>query len=77
MATAFGFHVVLVASKESPGSLEEFVADPSLWMPPQLLDSAYADWEDSALARAEFSVRSQVGNWVPEAVGIAAPPASP
>jgi hypothetical protein len=77
VATAFGFHVVLVSSKEGPGTLEEFVADPSLWMPPQLLDSAYADWEESALTGADISVRSQVGNWVPEAVGIAAPPASP
>jgi parvulin-like peptidyl-prolyl isomerase len=77
LVTQFGFHVILVASKEGPESLDDLVANPSLWLPPQLLDSAYSDWEESAVNRADVSVRSQVGTWVPEVVGIAPPPASP
>ncbi|MDA2978930.1 MAG: peptidylprolyl isomerase [Actinomycetota bacterium] len=77
LVTEFGFHVLLVTSKDGPESFDDFFADPSRWLPPQLLDSGYADWEQRAIDRADISVRSQVGTWVPEAVGISAPPASP
>jgi len=75
--TQFGYHVVLVDSREEPSSYEELQADPGLYMPPQLVDSEYGIWLDDALDRALITVRSQIGTWIPAADGISAPPASP
>jgi parvulin-like peptidyl-prolyl isomerase len=75
--TRFGYHVVDVMRKDQPGSFEELVADPILFVPPQLVDSEYSVWLDEAVGRAEIVVQSNVGVWFPAADAIQAPPASP
>lgn len=77
LLTQFGYHVIRVESRDEPGSVAGLTADPSRWIPPQLLDSAYSDWAAAALDRVDISVRSQIGTWNPSADGISAPPSSP
>ncbi len=75
--TDFGWHVVLVDSRESPGSLSELAQDPLRWIPGDLLDAAWSNWLNDAVGNADIKVRSQIGTWYPPVDGIIPPPASP
>ncbi len=75
--TDFGWHVVLVDSRESPGSLSELAEDPLRWIPGDLLDAAWSNWLNDAVGNADINVRSQIGTWYPPVDGILPPPASP
>jgi parvulin-like peptidyl-prolyl isomerase len=75
--TQFGFHIVLVESREVPESLEELKSDPAKWIPVQLVDAEYSAWLDDAVARATVSVRSQIGAWSAQLNVVTPPPDSP
>lgn len=75
--TRVGWHIVLVDSREEVESLEEFAADPKRWIPLEALDVAWVQWRESAVARADIVVRSQIGRWFPQGDGILPPPESP
>ncbi|GMR02654.1 MAG: peptidylprolyl isomerase [Acidimicrobiia bacterium] len=75
--TDFGWHVVLVDSREFPASLDELAEDPLRWIPGDLLDAAWSNWLNDAVSNADISVRSQIGTWYPPVDGIIPPPASP
>jgi parvulin-like peptidyl-prolyl isomerase len=75
--TQFGFHVVLVESRDVPESLEELKSDPARWLPLELIDAEYSAWLDDAVGRAVISVRSQVGSWSAPLNVVTPPPDSP
>ncbi len=75
--TDFGWHIVLVDSRESPRTLDELAEDPLRWIPEELLDAAWSNWLNDALSSADITVRSQIGTWYPPVDGIIPPPASP
>ena len=75
--TQFGWHIVLVDSRESPQSLDELALDPLRWLPPAIIDSAWIRWLNDSLERADIDVRSQIGSWYPAVDGIIPPAPSP
>lgn len=75
--TEFGFHVVRVDERRSPETLDELIADPAQYVPPQLVDGAYSRWLNDSLAAADIAIRSQIGTWNSQADAIVPPPASP
>lgn len=75
--TQFGWHIIIVDSREYPESLDELAADPLRWIPAELLDSAWSNWLNSAVADADISVRSQIGTWYSPVDGILPPRPSP
>ncbi len=75
--TQFGWHIIIVDSREYPESLDELAADPLRWIPAELLDSAWINWLNSAVADADISVRSQIGTWYSPVDGILPPRPSP
>jgi parvulin-like peptidyl-prolyl isomerase len=75
--TEFGFHVVLVESRDVPASLEELKADPARWIPLQLIDAEYSAWLDDAVGRSTVTVRSQIGDWSAQLNVVTPPPDSP
>ena len=75
--TQFGWHIVLVDSRESPQSLDELSQDPLRWLPPSIIDAAWIGWLNESLERADIEVRSQIGTWYPPVDGIIPPPPSP
>ena len=77
LQTEFGWHVVLVDSREGPESFEEFAEDAQRWIPIVELNQAYIAWRDEALGRAAIVVRSQIGTWFPQGDGILPPAESP
>lgn len=75
--TGFGWHVIIVDSRESPASLDELASDPIEWIPDDILDALWANWFNDVVDRADVRVRSQIGAWYPPVDGILPPPASP
>jgi hypothetical protein len=75
--TEFGWHIVIVESRESPASYEEFASESQRWIPADALAGEWANWRDGAVERAVVIVRSQIGRWFPEGDGILPPPTSP
>lgn len=75
--TDFGWHIVIVDSREGPETYEEFAADPLAFVAPDLIPGAYQVWRDAALGRADVRVGSQIGAWFEQGDGILPPPASP
>jgi parvulin-like peptidyl-prolyl isomerase len=75
--TAVGWHIVIVDSREEAESFEEFAEEPERWIPLDALDVAWVQWRESAVARADIVVRSQIGRWFPQGDGILPPPESP
>ncbi len=73
----FGWHVVIVDSREFPQTYEEFAEDAARWVPAAVISGAWSNWRDRALGDAEISVRSQIGTWFPQGDGILPPPKSP
>jgi parvulin-like peptidyl-prolyl isomerase len=75
--TQFGWHIVLVDSREFPQSLDALSQDPLRWLPPSIIDSAWIGWLNESLESADIEVRSQIGMWYPPVDGIIPPPPSP
>lgn len=75
--TDFGWHVVVIDSRDEPQTFEEFAADPERWIPAALLAAEYNSWRDAVVGRSDIVVRSQIGTWFPQADAIIAPAASP
>ena len=75
--TQFGWHIVLVESREFPESLDELAADPLRWLPPSIIDSTWIGWINEALEVSDIVVRSQIGTWYPPVDGIIPPAPSP
>ena len=75
--TQFGWHIVLVDSRQSPRSLDELAEDPLRWLPPSIIDSTWIGWINDALDVSDIVVRSQIGTWYPPVDGIVPPAPSP
>jgi PPIC-type PPIASE domain len=75
--TEFGWHVVIVESRDGPTTFEEFAADPMRWAPDAAFGNVWNLWRDEAVSSASITVRSQIGRWFPQGDGVLPPPASP
>lgn len=75
--TQFGWHIVLVDSREFAQSLDELSQDPLKWIPPTIIDATWIGWLNDALETADIEVRSQIGTWYAPVDGIVPPPPSP
>ncbi|MCL1598692.1 MAG: peptidylprolyl isomerase [Actinomycetia bacterium] len=75
--TQFGWHIIVVDSREFPQSLDELAADPTRWVPSELLDAAWSNWLNDSVADADIDVRSQIGMWHSPVDGIRPPLPSP
>lgn len=75
--TEFGWHVIVVDSRETPQTLEELAADPQRWVPAELIDPHWNAWINDVVNRADIEVRSPIGTWYPPVDGIIPPPPSP
>lgn len=75
--TEFGFHVILVESRDLPRTLEELAADPLRWVPGETIDFYWNAWINDVVDRADIKVRSDIGMWYPPVDGIIPPDPSP
>jgi parvulin-like peptidyl-prolyl isomerase len=75
--TEFGWHVIVVESRESAETLEELAQDPVRWIAAERIEAVWTAWIDDAVGRAEIIVRSDIGTWSSPADAIAPPPQSP
>ncbi len=75
--TGFGFHIIIVESRESPQTLEELAEDPVRWVPAETIDFYWNSWINDVVERADIEVRSDIGMWYPPVDGIIPPPPSP
>jgi len=75
--TEFGWHVIVVESRETPATLDELAEDPLKWIPEELIDAAWSNWLNETVAEADIDVRSQIGTWYSAIDGILPPPDSP
>lgn len=73
----FGWHVIVVESRETPTTFDELAEDPYRWIPDERLDIAWTSWLDDTVASADIDVRSQIGTWYSAVDGILPPPDSP
>lgn len=71
--TTFGWHVILVIDRRSPSTEQEFLADPVLFLDPNIVSDAASLWFDAAVSNVEVDVRSKVGGWNPRTDGIPPP----
>ena len=74
--TEFGWHIISVGPR-NPTSYEILASDPDLWVPAEATDFWWSAWVDDAVARADITVRSQLGTWAGATEGIVPPPDSP
>lgn len=72
--TQFGWHIVIVDERVAPATVEELLADPVAYVDPTTVNQMFSVWLQEVIAGADIEVRSQVGEWVPEAGAIAPPP---
>ncbi len=70
--TEFGFHLIVVDSREQPDA-EAIAADPLAALPADLLQSEFNNWFNDQVDEAEVSVLSRVGTWFPDGPGILPP----
>jgi parvulin-like peptidyl-prolyl isomerase len=75
--TEFGWHVIVIDSRESPQTIEELAADPVRWVPSDTVDFHWSSWLNDVVDRASIKVRSDIGMWYPPVDGIIPPPPSP
>jgi len=75
--TQFGFHIIVVDSRESPVSLAELAEDPLRWIPADIVDSFWSFWLNDVVDNADIVVRSDIGTWYPPVDGILPPRDSP
>lgn len=70
--TEFGFHLIVVESREEP-TAESIAADPLGALPADLLQSEFNNWFNARVDEADVSVLSRVGTWFPDGPGILPP----
>ncbi len=70
--TDFGFHLIVVDSREEP-TAESIAADPLAALPADLLQSEFNNWFNDQVDAAEVSVLSRIGTWFPDGPGILPP----
>lgn len=75
--TGFGWHIIVVESRESPQTLDELAEDPVRWVPAETIDFHWNAWINEIVNGAEIEVRSNIGMWYPPVDGIIPPPPSP
>ena len=75
--TDFGWHIIVVESRESAETLAELAQDPLKWIAAERIEAAWSSWIDDAVGRADIAVRSDIGTWSPSADGIVPPAQSP
>ncbi len=75
--TEFGWHAILVDSREGPESAADLAEDPERWLTGEASDALWSGWINGVVESAVISVRSDIGTWVPSANGILPPPQSP
>jgi peptidyl-prolyl cis-trans isomerase C len=75
--TEFGWHVILVDSREGPESAADLAEDPERWLSGEASDALWGGWINGVVESADIAVRSDIGTWVPSANGILPPPQSP
>lgn len=75
--TEFGWHVIVVESRESADTLDELAQDPVRWIAAERIEAAWTSWIDDAVERADIVVRSDIGTWSPPVDAIVPPPESP
>lgn len=73
----FGYHIIVVDLRDTPGTFIELTGDPDRWVPRGVIETELTAWYNDALARADIMVRSQIGTWNPQADAISPPPGSP
>lgn len=71
--TTFGWHVILVIDRRSPSTEQEFLADPVLFLDPNIVSDAASLWFDAAVSSVDIRVDSKVGAWNPRTDGIPPP----
>lgn len=75
--TGFGWHDIIVDSRDSPQTLDELAEDPVRWVPGDTVDFYWNAWLNEVVSRADIEVRSDIGMWYPPVDGIVPPPPSP
>jgi parvulin-like peptidyl-prolyl isomerase len=75
--TEFGWHVILVDSREGPQSAADLAEDPERWLSGEATDALWNGWINDVVASAVIVVRTDIGTWVQSANGILPPPQSP
>jgi parvulin-like peptidyl-prolyl isomerase len=75
--TEFGFHVILVESREGPQTAAELAENPERWLSAEIIEALWNAWINGVAESAVIVVRSDVGTWIPSANGILPPPQSP
>ncbi len=70
--TQFGFHVILVDDRFTP-TRAEIEADPSTYLPAELMSTEFTVWFNDRLKSADITVLPEVGVWAPVGPGIAPP----
>jgi parvulin-like peptidyl-prolyl isomerase len=75
--TEFGWHVIVVETRESAETLEELSQDPVRWIAAERIEAVWTSWIDDAVGRADITVRSDIGTWFSPADAIVPPPQSP
>jgi len=75
--TEFGWHVIVVESRESADTLEELAQDPVRWIAAERIEAVWTSWIDDAVGRADITIRSDIGTWSPSADAIVPPRPSP
>jgi parvulin-like peptidyl-prolyl isomerase len=75
--TEFGWHVIVVETRESAETLEELSQDPVRWIAAERIEAVWTSWIDDAVGRADITVRSDIGTWSSPADAIVPPPQSP
>jgi parvulin-like peptidyl-prolyl isomerase len=75
--TDFGWHVILVDSRQGPQSAADLAEDPERWLSAEMTDALWGRWINGVVESAVIVVRSDIGTWVPSSNGILPPPQSP
>jgi parvulin-like peptidyl-prolyl isomerase len=75
--TEFGWHVILVDSRQGPQSAADLAEDPERWLSAEATDALWGRWINGAVESAVIVVRSDIGTWVASSNGILPPPPSP
>ncbi len=70
--TDFGYHLIIVDSREEPDP-EAIAANPLDALPADLLQSEFNNWFNDRVDEADVSVLSRVGTWFPDGPGILPP----
>ncbi len=70
--TSFGYHLIVVNSREQP-TAEAITSDPLTAIPPDLLQSEFITWLNEKVDDADITILSRVGTWFPDGPGILPP----